>query len=325
MDFNNIYISVTGTAFRSVETDSINYTEKELKNETVELSQQYQLEKSGELTAFKDHTSGKTVAVEMSYENLQKIEDTFGEDALYIRDDKTVRLTGEAEAFVSGWYQDIAYKREFLNSDKNSDNILDKNEYSNVKNHITFTGEIVLGAIFNQNSSKIIDSSAYINSSIENTYQQISNIPKIKDVEVATSIAEELDRTLNLDTNFNGKITLKEMMKDGKNISTEEASLKEFQKEIDFIQENSVSSKSVMNNFINKLKSFIAKMSESNTDENSNKKDILNKLTSNGYDKSQLTDSEKEVVDSVNREVFREVVQDKLKDIVNTPKLDLKG
>jgi len=72
-------------------------------------------------TTFRDPVTQKYVIASLKDETLDKLRGYFGTDNIIEKEDGTIRLTSNAEAFVSGWFTDIAYKREFLIADANND------------------------------------------------------------------------------------------------------------------------------------------------------------------------------------------------------------
>lgn len=203
-----------GTAFSAVPTQTVNYNKDDLKNETINLKNTTETQKSdfsyktnkdkdvNNLVAFNDPTNNKLVVVSLEDSTLNKLKSHFGENDFFSRNDGITRLNSEAEAFVSGWFGDIAYKREFLNADRNQDGNLDSDEYLNTKNDFNGSGEVLT------NSS--------VKEIIEKTYMKISenqsNIVRYNRDEFIRpdSIDEELNTTLGIDKNFDSRITLRE-------------------------------------------------------------------------------------------------------------------
>ncbi|MBU0502425.1 MAG: hypothetical protein KJ811_04155, partial [Candidatus Margulisbacteria bacterium] len=77
------------------------------------------------LVAFNDPVSKKVAVVSLSSATMDKLKTHFGENDFYERKDGITRLDNKAEAFVGGWFGDIAYKREFFKADSNNDGKLD--------------------------------------------------------------------------------------------------------------------------------------------------------------------------------------------------------
>lgn len=59
------------------------------------------------LVLFDDATSGERVSALLSKENLERLQEKFNQKDFYAREDGLMRLSGKAEAYVSGWYAQI--------------------------------------------------------------------------------------------------------------------------------------------------------------------------------------------------------------------------
>ena len=159
-------------------------------------------------TTFIDPETQKYVIASLENAILDKLREKFGTDDVVEKEDGSIRLTDKAEAFVAGWFADIAYKREFLKADKNNDGKIGEDEYKNVKNsynsedsqfyyidehvHVTYFGEKVTEQYVKYDKDNI----SYRN------HHDSKGLP--------TSLDDELNMTLNLDKDFDGNMTLKE-------------------------------------------------------------------------------------------------------------------
>lgn len=157
------------------------------------------------LVAFTDQSNGKYVVLSLKNDTISMLKSHFGNDDLYKRDDGITRLDNKAEAYVAGWFADIAYKREFLSSDSNNDGLLSDGEYRNTKNSFSHHGD-VFGAGDN----------IEINTWIGDTYQKSSSsaknfINQIQD-KANITIDKQLDITINNDDDFNSKISFDEAL-----------------------------------------------------------------------------------------------------------------
>lgn len=222
--------SITGIAFTAMSSNTIDRTKDELRNEqiitkeTQEIASNvsYMTKEKSNLVAFNDPLSGDIAIVSLSSATMDKLKAHFGENDFYKREDGITRLNNKAEAFVGGWFGDIAYKREFLSADKNNDGKLDSNEYLDTRNE------------FNGHAEEIFSNGEVISSheQIDEIYQKVSS-SKVKGSvsysanknQKTNSIDEELNDTLDNDGNFDSKISLKEsyaqpFMSDEKMIKT---------------------------------------------------------------------------------------------------------
>ena len=200
-------IIARGTAFTSVSTNIINHTEKEMSeekifssdNSTISYETKHKLSNSS-LVAFNDPTNGKYAIVSLEKSTLSMLKSHFGESDFYRRDDGITRLDNKAEAYVSGWFGDIAYKRNFLSADSNNDGLLSDGEYGNTKNSFS-----IIGGISNDNKS--------LYENITDTYiggSEGSKFKTYRENKHAQSIDDELNKTLSINTDMNNEISLKE-------------------------------------------------------------------------------------------------------------------
>lgn len=211
-------ITLSGTAFKSYEVNTKNRTKEELSKEnfsfdnTLTKTNQsdnitYQTTNENENTTnivFTDPTNGKHVQVALDNSTIDRLKRNFSEDDFFQRENGDIRLNAKAEAFVSGWFADIAYKREFLSSDVNNDGKLTEEEYLNTKNNFGIEG---IDTFSKEGVST--------HESVYSTYVQSKDINSFMyrtGVEV-NSLDDELNYTLNIDKDFDGKITLEESYK----------------------------------------------------------------------------------------------------------------
>ncbi len=148
---------------------------------------------------FADPTNGNLVKLNLSNENIDKLKKHFtGENNFFEKKDGSVRLNGEAEAFVSGWFGDIAYKREFLKADADRDGRLSEGEYENTRNGYAGMGE-----------AKGIGNKVL---SVIETVTETYTSPHSKRPKESESIESELNFSLESDIDIDGKLTDKEVL-----------------------------------------------------------------------------------------------------------------
>lgn len=211
-------IQATGTAFTAVSTNVINRSDKELSEEKIFSSDssnstngldtqetsnisyetKHKLSNSS-LVAFNDPTNGKFAIVSLQNSTISMLKSHFGESDFYKRDDGITRLDNKAEAYVAGWFGDIAYKREFLSADSNKDGLLSDSEYGNTKNDFYINGQL-------SNSGK------NITERVAEVYVSIKDKELInyREYNKSTSIDDELNKTLSINKDMNNEISLKE-------------------------------------------------------------------------------------------------------------------
>ena len=101
----------TKEELQAEETDS-----KTVSNKATDTQTQLQSQSQNQII-FTDPTNSKEVKISLTPDNINKLKSNFKSDDFYQRQDGSIRLSGKAEAFVSGWYGDIAYSRNFLKAD----------------------------------------------------------------------------------------------------------------------------------------------------------------------------------------------------------------
>lgn len=177
-------ISFNNEVIKTNEIENIAYHTTINNNETIS-------------TVFTDPTNGKYVITSMTIEVLDKLKKQFGEDNIIPKEDGTIQLRNKAEEFVSAWYADIAYTRKFLKSDENNDGFLSDEEILNVKNTIDF----------DMNKTNVIISKSY-----DTITKKELELTKITFPNMPVSLDDELNMTLKFDSDFDGKISLKEVI-----------------------------------------------------------------------------------------------------------------
>ncbi len=74
---------------------------------------------------FDDMMSGTRVALDLTNDNIKRLQAKFDPKDFAKRTDGIIRLSGKAEAFVSGWFGDIAYRQNYLGADKDNNGKID--------------------------------------------------------------------------------------------------------------------------------------------------------------------------------------------------------
>ena len=92
---------------------------------------------------FNDPKSGARVSLSLSQENFAKLQANFGASDFYQRQDGVVRLNGNAEAFVGGWFGDVAYRQNYLAADSDKNGRISGTETRNLKNSLFSTGQFM--------------------------------------------------------------------------------------------------------------------------------------------------------------------------------------
>lgn len=152
---------------------------------------------------FRDPTNNTYVSVGLSDENLQRLQEVFGSQSVKKDDNGNVLLQGKAEEFVSSWFNDIAYKRGYVNADTNQDGFLDSTERLNTN---SFTNGLMYS-----NGSKDVNLSSDENYTkfISSGNTEYDNV-KI-DKQSSNSIEAELNRMIELDNDADGSVTFNQL------------------------------------------------------------------------------------------------------------------
>lgn len=91
---------------------------------------------------FDDIISGTRVALDLTNDNIKRLRAKFDPTDFAKRTDGIIRLSGKAEAFVGGWFGDIAYRQNYLGADKDNNGKIDTlEEFVKIK---SFTGGLFL-------------------------------------------------------------------------------------------------------------------------------------------------------------------------------------
>ncbi len=156
------------------------------------------LKTTGKMVMFNDPTSGNRVQLQLTDENLKRLEEKFGSQDFYKREDGTIRLSGKAEAFVSGWFADVAYRQNYVGADKDKDGVISKAEFGDLRaGMFTMVGS-------NGNNVELTDIRGYqkLDSSWYDYMEQ-------KD---ALSLTGALNKALKTDENLDGVVSAEESL-----------------------------------------------------------------------------------------------------------------
>ena len=229
LDFSTtkrVFLTYDAPVYKKLDTKLERQNESELKalDENLkpqELSDRVKdAEKNLQTIYFRDPLNQKITQSALSGESISRLKEFFGDGDFYTRKDGSLILNGKAENFVSGWYGDIAYTREYLKADKNHDGFMDKAELDETKSG--FTGH---GFFIHRGDKILYYQEDYIESYIKlNGYALSSDgftleyFPKFRESLykegkfAAPTLALELDKTLKNDKNLDGIITNREIL-----------------------------------------------------------------------------------------------------------------
>ena len=138
---------------------------------------------------FNDPKTNQRITLNLSNDNLNRLKGQFGADSFYAREDGVIRLNGKAEAFVSGWFGDIAYQQDYVGADKDGSGRITGSEAQDIKTaFVTF--------VYDETSATDVAVDRYVKG------MKGMDIGK-KEFE---TIEEQLNSFLEMDKNFDGNI-----------------------------------------------------------------------------------------------------------------------
>lgn len=148
--------------------------------------------------AFEDERSKQLVSVNLSTHNLLRLISHFGgENNFFVRNDGIVRLNGDAQNFVSGWFDKVAYEMNLLGADADKNGLISGDELANT---FFYESPYVYG-----NTKK--DVSIYtLTGGAKIAYDESD----LRGVQIERVIDGSLNALLDEDKNMDGKITFVE-------------------------------------------------------------------------------------------------------------------
>lgn len=148
--------------------------------------------------AFEDERSKQLVSVNLSTRNLLRLISHFGgENNFFVRNDGVVRLNGDAQNFVSGWFDKVAYEMNLLGADSDKNGLISGDELANT---FFYESPYVYG-----NTKK--DVSIYtLTGGAKIAYDESD----LRGVQIERVIDGSLNALLGEDKNMDGKITFVE-------------------------------------------------------------------------------------------------------------------
>ena len=150
--------------------------------------------------AFEDERSKQLVSVNLSTRNLLRLISHFGgENNFFVRNDGVVRLNGDAQNFVSGWFDKVAYEMNLLGADADKNGLISGDELANT---FFYESPYVYG-----NAKKAEDVSIYtLTGGAKIAYDESD----LRGVQIERVIDGSLNALLDEDKNMDGKITFVE-------------------------------------------------------------------------------------------------------------------
>lgn len=149
--------------------------------------------------AFEDERSKQLVSVNLSTNLLRLISHFGGENNFFVRNDGVVRLNGDAQNFVSGWFDKVAYEMNLLGADADKNGLISGDELANT---FFYENPYVYG-----NAKKAEDVSIYtLTGGAKIAYDESD----LRGVQIERVIDGSLNALLDEDKNMDGKITFVE-------------------------------------------------------------------------------------------------------------------
>jgi hypothetical protein len=173
------------------------------------------------LVAFRDPADSENIiTLKLEKDAFAKLQKSFSEGDFFKRDDEILRLTGAVEEYVASWYNDIAHTRGYVQADSNGNGKIDEDEVRELK--VGYNKRYTYDYLENK-----IDA---IGANVTQTYVRYGDTMEFRNKEAGLnggflngqslnfekSIEEELSRTLTMDKNSDGIVTLHEGLDDKK-------------------------------------------------------------------------------------------------------------
>lgn len=159
----------------------------------------------------KFYDDNKQTSVSLSSEAVDLLYSHFSKSDFMQLSDGSIGLSGEANAYVEGWFKDIAYSRDFIKSDTNNNGKIDKNELMNVKNFARHSNE-------NQDIEVEFVMRMSQNAAGYKTGFEVLDFVNQEGAFKQTSISDELNKTIKSDKNFDGKLGYLEYQSRGESL-----------------------------------------------------------------------------------------------------------
>ena len=210
MSFHNTKFELNGVQNRAVFSSRSNMSQDNLQNfaqiinknlDTNEIKTSSNLAKNYEFSkeiSFTDKISTNTINLRISDENLSRLKTHFGSQNFDKDKSGKITLKGEAADFVSGWFGDIAYKRNYAGADSDKNGFLNDSE----------KGKTLAG--YATNTTKKVEG-ANVTDVDFNGVSSYLPYSKHYDAPLANTIEKALNESLKADINMDGYLNLIEL------------------------------------------------------------------------------------------------------------------
>ena len=213
MSFHNTKFELNGIQNRAVFSSLSNMSQDNLQNfaqiinknlDTNNIKTSSNLAKNYEFSneiSFTDKISTNTINLRISDENLSRLKTHFGSQNFDKDKSGKVTLKGEAADFVSGWFGDIAYKRNYVGADSDKNGFLNDSEKGET---LAGYGALVSYKTDEKDGSNVV----LVQMDGVSSYLPYS---KHYDAPLANTIEKALNETLKADINMDGYLNLIEL------------------------------------------------------------------------------------------------------------------
>ena len=213
MSFHNTKFELNGIQNRAVFSSLSNMSQDNLQNfakiinknlDTNNIKTSSNLAKNYEFSneiSFTDTISTNTINLRLSDENLSRLKTHFGSQNFDKDKSGKITLKGEAADFVSGWFGDIAYKRNYAGADSDKNGFLNDSEKGET---LAGYGALVSYKTDEKDGSNVV----LVQMDGVSSYLPYS---KHYDAPLANTIEKALNETLKADINMDGYLNLGEL------------------------------------------------------------------------------------------------------------------
>ena len=213
MSFHNTKFELNGIQNRAVFSSLSNMSQDNLQNfakivnknlDTNNIKTSSNLAKNYEFSneiSFTDKISTNTINLRISDENLSRLKTHFGSQNFDKDKSGKITLKGEAADFVSGWFGDIAYKRNYAGADSDKNGFLNDSEKGET---LAGYGALVSYKTDEKDGSNVV----LVQMDGVSSYLPYS---KHYDAPLANTIEKALNETLKADINMDGYLNLGEL------------------------------------------------------------------------------------------------------------------
>ncbi|CAD7288750.1 hypothetical protein LMG7974_01134 [Campylobacter majalis] len=206
-NFKNIQVfKASNLVTNKLNQDELKQVEKSL-NTLTDITQGWAKGEKSEydnIVYLSNNQKGINIKIGLSDENLNTLSAIFKDD-VYKTANAEYILTGDAEAFVGGWFNEIAYARGYLSADIDKSGAIDANEIANLKTDFSTKTKI-----FSKEKDGVISADKSM-TWIANRYETATHLSYEDHEKNIISIEKTLNETLIMDKNKDGTLSLDEI------------------------------------------------------------------------------------------------------------------